>query len=331
MHRNWILYAKVTFAVVAWGASFIATKVALQNGIAPPAAAYSSQASAPAALQEISPVTIVWLRFAMGVAILGAAVLARRQFALPRRKELGYFALLGFIGVTFHQWLQSTALVTSQATTTAWIVATTPIFMALLGWLILKEKLGWLKVVGIGLAAVGVLLVVTRGDLASLAAGRFGAPGDLLILISAPNWAVFSVLSRRGLHSHPASRMMLFVMSLGWLFTTLLLIQGPGLHEIGRLSLPGWLGVGFLGVACTGLAYVFWYDALQAMPASQLGVFLYLEPLVAVVVAAIILGEPLLWASLLGGAIILIGVWMVQTTGLPAAWLVRSKLPGQNR
>jgi drug/metabolite transporter (DMT)-like permease len=285
-----IALLKATFAVVVWGASFVATKVALQ---------------------EVSPVTVVWLRFAMGVAILGVAAGARRQFALPQGKELGYFALLGFLGITFHQWLQSTGLVTAQATTTAWIVATTPVFMALLGWLLLREKLGWVKVAGISLAAIGVLLVVSKGDFAALSTGRFGTPGDFLILISAPNWAVFSVLSRRGLQTHPAARMMLFVMGMGWLFSSVLLIAGPGLTEIEQLSSSGWLGVLFLGIACSGLAYIFWYDALQSVPASQVGAFLYLEPLVAVVVAAIILGEPLLWASLLGGVIILGGVWMV--------------------
>jgi drug/metabolite transporter (DMT)-like permease len=132
---------EATLAVLAWGASFIATKVALR---------------------DISPVTVVWLRFAMGVAILALAVLARRQFALPARwKEWLYFAALGFIGITFHQWLQSTGLQTSQASTTAWIVATTPVFMALLGWLVLKENLGWVRVIGIGLAA-GVLLVLAE-------------------------------------------------------------------------------------------------------------------------------------------------------------------------
>jgi drug/metabolite transporter (DMT)-like permease len=290
-------YLKVTFAVLAWGASFIATKVSLQ---------------------DVSPVTVVWLRFAMGIPILGAAVIVRRQFAVPKSKELVYFALLGFIGITFHQWLQSTGLVTAQASTTAWIVATTPVFMALLGFFLLKERLGWMKVSGIILAALGVLLVVTQGDFSSLLQGRFGAPGDLLILISAPNWAIFSVLSRRGLQSHPAARMMLYVMCFGWLFSSVLLFTGPGLAEIGSLTLNGWLGISFLGIACSGLAYIFWYDGLQAIPASQVGAFLYLEPLVAVVVAAIILQEAILLASVAGGLIILLGVWMVNRSA-PAA------------
>jgi drug/metabolite transporter (DMT)-like permease len=257
-------------------------------------------------------VTVVWLRFAIGLIILGAAVRLRRQFSPPKGSDLGYFAVLGFLGITFHQWLQSTGLQTAQATTTAWIVATTPIFIALLGWLVLKERLLWVQTVGILLAAVGVLLVVTRGDLASLSAGSFGTPGDFLVLISALNWAVFSILSRRGLHKFPATLMMFYVMGFGWLFTTLLLLAGPGFSEITRLSLAGWLGVGFLGIFCSGLAYIFWYDALQVLPVAQAGAFVYLEPFVTLVVAALVLSEVITLVSLLGGVVILLGVWMVQ-------------------
>src|SRR5919106_4725291 len=75
MHTTRLLpYIEVLFAVIVWGASFIATKVTLV---------------------EISPITIVWLRFAMGVIILGITVVLRRQFALPNKNEWGYFALLG--------------------------------------------------------------------------------------------------------------------------------------------------------------------------------------------------------------------------------------------
>jgi drug/metabolite transporter (DMT)-like permease len=292
-------YIKSTAAVALWGASFVATKVALR---------------------DVSPPTIVWLRFAIGALVLGIVVVVRRQFSLPEGKEWSYFALLGLSGIAFHQWLQSTGLITSKASTTAWIVATIPIFIALLGWLVLKEKLSWAGVTGIILATVGVLLVVTDGDLASLTAGHFGAPGDILIMISAPNWAIYSVLSRRvmgGGEGHndvdrrPAARMTFWVMSIGWVFTSLQLFAGPGISEIKELTTDGWLGIGFLGVFCSGLGYIYWQDALEAIPASQVGAFLYLEPLVTVVVAAAVLGEPITLASLLGGSVILLGVWMV--------------------
>ena len=69
-------YFEAGFAATVWGASFIATKIALE---------------------DISPITIVWLRFLMGVLILGIAVILRKQFTVPKQKEWIYFSLLGFL------------------------------------------------------------------------------------------------------------------------------------------------------------------------------------------------------------------------------------------
>lgn len=280
----------VLFAVVVWGASFIATKIAVG---------------------EVAPITVVWLRFGMGVAVMGVVVLARRQLSLPAAGDLAYFAFLGFLGIAFHQWLQSNGLVTSQASTTSWIVASTPIFMALLGWVLLGERVTPLAALGIGVAACGVLVVATRGHLSSLAAGRLGAPGDWLIVASAPNWAVFSVLSRRGLKRYASAGMMFWVMTFGWLLASVLFLAGPGIADASRLSARGWMAVAFLGILCSGLAYVFWYDALRRLPSSQVGTFLYIEPLVTVVIAAMMLGERLTLSTLAGGVAILAGVWLV--------------------
>jgi len=281
---------KALFSVIVWGASFVATKVSLRY---------------------VDPVTVVWLRFAMGVVILGMAVWVRRQFQVPNRKDWIYLAFLGFLGITFHQWLQSTGLVTAQAVTSGWIVASTPIFMALLGWLMLRESLLWFQVVGIFMATFGVLLVITHGNLTSLTSGKFGNVGEFLILISAPNWAIFSTLSRRGLRRYPATLMMFYVMGFGWLFSSALFFAGHGLGQIHNLAWDGWLGIAFLGVFCSGLAYIFWYDALQTLPIARTGAFLYIEPIVTVIVAAIVLREQLFIATLFGGAAILGGVWLV--------------------
>jgi drug/metabolite transporter (DMT)-like permease len=291
MHKSRLIsYLEATFAVVVWGASFIATKIAVG---------------------QISPVSVVWLRFAMGIPLIGLAVFMRKQFAWPKPREWGYFALLGFIGITFHQWLQSNGLLTAQATTTAWIVSTAPVFIALLAWLVLKEKITALQGAGVGVALVGVIVVVSKGNLGNFFAGQFGVIGDFLIFISAINWAVFSILSRRGLKEHPSTRMTFWVMTIGWLFTSVAFFSQNGLAEIPHLDSRGWIAMIFLGIFTTGLAYIAWFDALASLPAAQTGAFLYIEPLTSLVVAAIILGEPVTWASLLGGAVILLGVWLV--------------------
>jgi len=291
MHKTKLLpYFEALFAVIVWGASFIATKIAVG---------------------QISPTAVVWLRFAMGIPILLIAVVMRKQFAFPKGNEWWYFALLGFLGITFHQWLQSNGLKTAQASTTAWIVSTSPVFIAILGWLILKEKLNLLQSSGIALAMVGVLAVVSKGDFSTIAVGKFGSYGDFLIFISAVNWAVFSILSRRGLKEHPSTMMTLWVMTIGWLITSVAFFANKNYIDIPQLDFRGWVAMIFLGVFTTGLAYITWFDALAQLPAAQTGAFLFIEPLTSMVVAAIILNEKITLVSILGGAVILVGIWLV--------------------
>jgi drug/metabolite transporter (DMT)-like permease len=287
-------YLEALFAVIVWGASFIATKIAVG---------------------QISPISVVWLRFAMGIPILLAAVIMRKQFELPKGTEWLYFALLGFLGISFHQWLQSNGLQTSEATTTAWIVATTPMFIAVLGWLVLKEKLRLIQTAGIILATLGVLIVVSKGNFAGLAVGKFGAPGDILILISSVNWAIFSILSRYGLKRHPSTRMTFWVMSIGWLITSTAFFAQGKITELALLDVRGWWAMIFLGIFTTGLAYIAWFDALAQLPAAQTGAFLFIEPPTSMIVAAIVLSEQITWASIFGGAVILVGVWLVNRQG----------------
>jgi drug/metabolite transporter (DMT)-like permease len=285
--------------VVIWGATFVATKIALQ---------------------EVSPATVVWLRFAMGLGVLGLAARLRGDLTLPHARDLPQLILLGFIGVALHQWLQANGLRTASATTTAWIVATTPVFISLLGWLVLQERLSPTQWIGVGVAALGVVLVVSRGDLAGLALGRTAGMGDLLVLISAPNWAVYTILSRRLLSRTPPTRMMFFAMLFGWIFVTIWAVGfGPGIREFWSLSQRGWLAISGLGILGSGLAYIMYYDALHVLPASQLGVFLNVEPLITMLLAAPLLGEPVTGTIAIGGGLILAGIVLVNRIGTTAA------------
>jgi drug/metabolite transporter (DMT)-like permease len=180
--------------------------------------------------------------------------------------------------------------------------------MALLGLIILREQLAWYQIAGIIWLHSGLLVV--KGRFGSHTSGIWYT-GDFLVLISAPNWAIFSTLSRSGLKKYPSTLMMFYVMSFGWLFTSILFFSSSGITQILSIPWKGWLAITFLGVFCSGIAYIFWYDVLKILPVAQTGAFLYLEPIITVIVAAVVLREALLLASLLGGISVLIGVWLV--------------------
>jgi drug/metabolite transporter (DMT)-like permease len=280
-------YAGAVFAVAVWGASFIATKIAVV---------------------QADPFTVIVLRFGIGIPVLFAAVARRGEFVWPAWRDLLLFVGIGVLGITAHQWLQVTGLVTAQASTTAWIITATPLTIALVGWAALGERLGWHQWAGIVLGTLGVLLVVSRGDWNALAAGSLGSIGDLLVSLSTITWALFSVSSRKALQRHAAAPMMLYVMAGGWFMSAVPWVLSGGLGHVARLSPSGWTAIVFLGVLCSGLAYVYWYDALRVLPTAKVGSLLYLEPLVTMAVAAVVLGERVTLAALVGGLVILAGI-----------------------
>lgn len=291
-------YIEAALATIIWGASFVATKIALR---------------------ELSPVAIVWVRFLIGFIVLGGFTFARKEFSLPARKELPMFALLALLGLAMNQWLQSTGLKTAQASTTGWIISTSSITIALLSWIFLKERLSPIGMVGFIAASVGVLLVVSNGDLGGAFSGLFSHSGNLLVLVSSFSWASFSVISRGAMNGQAPTRMMFYIMFFGVLYFSVSFFSFDGLSSFSGLSLQTVWAILFLGVICSGLAYVFYFDALDQLPASKVGVFLYFEPVVSMTLGALLLSEPLLWTSLLGGVLIICGVWVVNRSKTPAA------------
>lgn len=281
---------KVLAAVIFWGASFVATK---------------------AALVEIHPVTLIVLRFGMGVGVLLFAIWRAHVIRWVGWRDVAWLALLGAISIAIHQGLQANGLLFTSATSTAWLVALTPVFAAILAWIFLSESFGALKVVGLAIAFLGAIVVVTKGVFNADTLRVPSTTGDLLALASSLNWAIFSIASKPMLKRLPPKLMMAYVMFLGWLIVLPFFVATQSWGEIARLTPTGWTAVAFLGIFCSGLAYIFWYDALASIDASQVASYIYLEPLITVIVAAILIGEAFTFVTFIGGLTILLGVYLV--------------------
>ena len=273
-------------AVVFWGISFVATK---------------------AALREISPVTLIFSRFAIGALVL--LVLVRE---LPPRKEWPSLALLGFIGVFVHQMLQAFALTMTTATNTGWLIGITPIWSAVLAAIFMRERFGLWKLVGLAGGFAGVLLVVTRGDFSAQVFGRPSTLGDLLILISTVNWAIYTVIGNPTIRRLGPRRATSGAMLFGVLMLTPFFVVRRGWTEIPRLTSTGWTAVLFLAICCSALGYLFWYGALERVETSRVAALLYAEPLVTFVAAMVFLHERVNAAVVIGGALVLASVLLTQ-------------------
>lgn len=287
MNSLTVAHFEAFLAILFWGLSFVATKVALE---------------------EVSPLTVIVLRFGIGLIFLLCAI-ARRRAALMKGRDLGLVFLLGLFSVTIHQLLQVHALAYTSATNTAWLVALIPVFTALGARIFLGERFTPLRVGGTLTALCGALLVVSKGQPSFL--GLPSTIGDLLALLSAANWAGCSVLGKGILRRRPALLVTTYSVAIGWLLLLPLAAYHRLWQQWGQLSTWGWGAIVFLGLGCSGVAYLAWYDALEAMEAARVAAFLYLEPLVTLLAASAILDETISWSTVVGGLIILLGLYMV--------------------
>jgi drug/metabolite transporter (DMT)-like permease len=280
-------YWKPLVAVVFWGASFIATKQALE---------------------ELKPLVIILIRQLLGIGLLASiAVQQKRSFAV-NIKDHKWIVVLSCIA-SFHLWIQVTGLQFTSASNTGWIIGITPVFMVLLAYVFFKEKISAIQTVGIMIAFGGLLLLVSKGDFSSI--GIISNKGDLLVLLSSFTWAVYSLIGKKITINYPP------IMTILFLFIMMSIIIGPftinreNFSGIINLTLTGWISVLFLGIFCSGIAYVLWAQALSEMPATKVGAFLYLEPFVTVFAAWVILTEQLSLLTFVSGLIILGGVILV--------------------
>jgi drug/metabolite transporter (DMT)-like permease len=278
-------------AVVFWGLSFVATK---------------------AALQEVTPITLIFTRFALGTALLLALLRARGEPLVPPREAWRGLALMGFVGVFVHQLLQSFALTLTSAVNSGWLVGLTPLWSAVLAAVLLRERFGAQKIAGLLLGFLGGALVVTHGRLDRGVLALPSTRGDLLMLASTLNWAVYTVIGHALLKRLGSRRATAGSMFLGWAMLTPLFVWSRGWREYPHIDAMGWAAVLFLGLACSGLGYLFWYGALEKVEASKVATLLYLEPLVTLAAAVVLLGEPVRLLTVLGGALVLAGVLLVQ-------------------
>ena len=274
-------------AVIFWGTSFIATKIALN---------------------ELTPKTIISLRLILASSLLLIIALIRKEdFSVNRRNHLNIF-VLALIAV-FHLWIQVTGLKFTTAANTGWIIGTAPIFMAILALVFFREKITALQIIGIVIAMTGLLLLVGKGDITNI--NLIENKGDLLVLASAFTWGVYSMVNKKISLSYPP------LMTILYLFIMMAIIIIPfnlnleTIDSVVHLSLISWAAVSFLGLFCSGIAYVIWAYALREMESAKVGAFLYFEPFITVLAAWVFLKETITILMIISGIIITIGVFMV--------------------
>lgn len=264
------------------------------------------------ALDQTGPATLALLRYAVGCCCLWPLAAAGLRLRFERR-DLPAVCLLGVLQFAVVVGLLNVALQTVPSARAALIFSTSPLQTLIIAALVGHERLNATKTAGVVLTIVGVGLALGEEAL------RGGGPavgwfGELLVLGSAFSNAVCSVLYRPYLRKYDPLPVGAVAM-LASVVALLPLAWGEGFFAAPPgFNLEGWLAVLFIGVS-SGIGYFLWLWALSRTAASNVAVFLALNPITATGLGALLLGERVSSAFLLGLIALTSGLWLALRNG----------------
>ncbi|MBN2125663.1 MAG: EamA family transporter [Deltaproteobacteria bacterium] len=288
--RPWV-YVKLLLTAIFWGGTFIAGRIVAG---------------------DVGPFSAAFLRFAVASLFL-LCLTRQREGCLPRigPGQAVPLIFLGLTGVFSYNVLFFKGLHLINAGRASLIIANNPVFIALFSALIFKERLTVLKAAGIVLSVLGAVVVISRGNLGEILQSGIGL-GEACILGCVASWVAYSllgkaVMSGRGLSPLVSVTYSSLIGALA-LFPPALVEGMP--REIAAYPAGAWLGIVYLGFFGTVLGFVWYYEGIQAIGPTKAGQFINFVPVSAIVLAFFILGEPVTLSLIVGGLLIISGVYL---------------------
>ena len=266
------------------------------------------------ALRVLSPIELNGLRFGIAALVLVPLALLGQQRPQIRRRDLPQLAVLCLLGFVLNKASEFAGLSLTTASDTALLIACEGIFTALLGWIVLREPIHRLSMLGLLFGVCGVYVVLMQGLTLPHLDGGTRLLGDLLVVLSLVFESVYTISGKAILERY--SGLFIIAVSVGgsmfvWVPLGALNLAHSGLPP---MTATTWVAVLYLAIFVTVVAYVGWMVALRYVAASTAATTLFLRPLVGTALAVLLLGERPSPASVAGGCCILFGVWLARRT-----------------
>ncbi len=234
---------------------------------------------------------------------------------LTRQQKHAIFGL-GATGIFLYNICFLAALERMPAGRSALFVSLNPIVTALAMAILFRERLGFLKWLGIAIAFVGAAVVITRGDLLSVAhdiSSAMGA-GELFMLGAVASWTAYTILGKHALKGLSPIAATTYASLWGLLLLCMGAVNQLPLLDTAKLTWQVLSAIAFLGVFGTVIGFVWYYEGVKAIGPARTAVFNNLVPVFGVSLSALLLNEAILISMVLGGLLVIAGVSLTNRT-----------------
>jgi len=288
------VYTGLVLTMVFWGSAFATSKMLVF---------------------EVPPEVGAVLRFGFGSLLMMVILFRRSANPIPAQSDWPRLVLVALVGVTGFNTLFFRGISLAPASDAGMIIPTlSPVFTSMAGMLFLGEEVRFGRIAGLAVSLAGAALFF--GDVLLHTAGQGGRIwGDAALVGAAMCWAATSILSR------PLSVRIGAMPTAAWTIclgsVVLLAISSPKLADIPWAALTGrfWIVLAWVVIFPTVIAYILWMEGIRAIGSGPATSFMFLAPVFALLIAAALLGERPTMLQGAGGALMLLGVWMVNRPG----------------
>ena len=291
--KKFVLYLKLLLTAAFWGGTFIAGRVVVKN---------------------VGPFSASFLRFAQAAVCL-FLVTWKVEGKFPVIKPAHFIGviLLGATGVFTYNIFFFKGLKIIEASRASLIIATCPIFIAVLSSFLFKEKLNLIKIIGIIISVTGAVIVISRGNLIEIVNGGLGR-GELYLFICVLSWTAYSLIGKSLMTDYSPLVLVSFASAIGAVASFPPAYFEGMMSDIFHYSVTDWLCIFYLAIFGTVIGFVWYYEGIKKIGPVKAGLFINFVPIWGVTLAFLILAEPVTLSLLIGTVLVVSGVYLTNKT-----------------
>ena len=283
-------YLKLLFVMLVWGGTFTSARLLGS---------------------ELDPAISAFLRFLLATTFLLVLLYFKEgRFPKVNKKQFLFLLGMGLTGIAMYNLLFFYGLVHTGAGQGSLITATNPLLTALGAAFIFKERFTLIRILGFLLCISGAVLIITKGDFASLIKNGIGT-GELAFIGCALSWAAYTLIGRFMSNQLSSLAVIAYASGIGTIVLFIAALNADLVTAVKSLSMNAGLNLLYLSLLATVIAFVWFQEGIKVLGAAKAAVFIYFMPVSAVFWAWLILDEKFTLLLAIGATLVISGIYLV--------------------